>query len=877
MTEDHGDRRQVVLKFGGTSVSSRARWDTIAGIAEERLAEGVQPVIVHSAVAGVSNALIALVDAALAGRHEAGLAEVCDRHLALGAELRLDAQPLLQPWLEDLRQALAGIHLLGEASPRAHARVVAAGELMATTLGAAYLRGRGLDCAWMDVREMLTARTERDRNPRARYLSAACDHDPDAVLAARLAGAGAMVLTQGFIARDARGDTVLLGRGGSDVSASYIAAMIGAERLENWTDVPGMFSADPRRVGGARLLRSLSYAEAQEIATTGSAVLHPRSIPPLRRHGIPLLIRCTPRPELEGTTIRPAPEDATPRLKAISVKRGITLVSMETTGMWQQVGFLARAFGCFSAHGMSVDLVSTSETSVTVSLDAEQSGMDAETLDALVTDLEQLCRVRLIGACAAVSLVGRQIRAILHRLGPALELFEEQRVHLLSQAASDLNLTFVVDEDTADRLVQRLHGLLIRKGARDPVMGPTWEQLFEAPSVPATRAEPWWRRRAAEFEPLVPAGGAAYVYDLETVDEAIASLAALTSVDRVLYAMKANNHPAILQRVHDAGLGFECVSAGELARVFELFPGLDPERVLFTPNFAPRGEYADALERGVRVTVDNLYVLERWPELFAGRELFARLDPGTGRGHHRHVQTAGARSKFGIPLAGVEALARLAEAAGARVTGLHVHAGSGILEPAHWSEMAAVLARVAPLLPEVGVLDVGGGLGVPESVTEPPLDLGTVDATLGAARQALPDKALWLEPGRYLVATAGVLLARVTQTKDKGDVSYVGLSTGMNSLIRPALYGAYHEIVNLSRLEEPATRLTEVVGPICETGDILGTDRLLPPAREGDLVAITNAGAYGRVMSSRYNLREPAPEVVLSTTPVRVGRAVADG
>ena len=127
----------------------------------------------------------------------------------------------------------------------------------------------------------------------------------------------------------------------------------------------------------------------------------------------------------------------------------------------------------------------------------------------------------------------------------------------------------------------------------------------------------------------------------------------------------------------------------------------------------------------------------------------------------------------------------------------------------------------------------------------------------------MPGVALWIEPGRYLVAAAGALIARVTQTKSKDDVRYVGIATGMNSLIRPALYGAWHEIVNLTRLDEPATEIVNVVGPICESADFLGHDRLLPPTREGDVLLIANAGAYGRAMSSHYNLREPAQEFVL--------------
>jgi len=152
---------------------------------------------------------------------------------------------------------------------------------------------------------------------------------------------------------------------------------------------------------------------------------------------------------------------------------------------------------------------------------------------------------------------------------------------------------------------------------------------------------------------------------------------------------------------------------------------------------------------------------------------------------------------------------------------------------------------------------------VPARGDETPLDLGKLGAALAEVKTAYPQYELWAEPGRYLVADAGVLVARCTQLKRKGDVRYVGIDCGMNSLIRPALYEAYHEIVNLSRAGEAATELVQVVGPICESGDVLGSNRRLPPTQEGDVILIAQAGAYGAVMASHYNLREPAAEVVL--------------
>jgi diaminopimelate decarboxylase/aspartate kinase len=297
--------------------------------------------------------------------------------------------------------------------------------------------------------------------------------------------------------------------------------------------------------------------------------------------------------------------------------------------------------------------------------------------------------------------------------------------------------------------------------------------------------------------------------------------------------------------------------------VLEVLPSIDRKRILFTPNFSPRSEYEQALEHGVWVTLDNLFPLKEWTKSFKGKEIFVRIDTGQGRGHHEHVRTAGVHSKFGIPLFEIEELVESAAKAGARIVGLHAHTGSGVLAASAWLETGRQLLKLLEKLPDVRYIDVGGGLGVPEKAGQPPFDLKALDTVLAEIKQGCGGRSLFLEPGRFIVAQAGVIVARVTQTKGKGDVQYVGVGTGMNSLIRPALYGAYHEIVNLTRLGKPATELVTVVGPICETGDRLGSDRLLPAAKENDVLLIANAGAYGYAMSSRYNLREPATEVLI--------------
>ncbi|MDZ7690741.1 MAG: bifunctional aspartate kinase/diaminopimelate decarboxylase [Balneolaceae bacterium] len=605
------------------------------------------------------------------------------------------------------------------------------------------------------------------------------------------------------------------------------------------------------------------YAEAQEIATNGAKVLHPRCIMPARRHNIPIQIKWTQDPEQEGTTISAAVADDEALVKAIAVRNNVILVSMETLGMWQQVGFLADAFEVFKKHGLSIDLVSTSESNVTVSLDPGANTHFNEVRDQLVQDLGSLCRVEIIESTSAVSLLGRHIRTILHQLGSAFEVFQEHEIYLVSQAANDLNFTFVVASEQADRLVQQLHEQVISKSSGQVSFGPTWQQINGGDGEGVQFKDSWWMSKRRQLVELAEQEGALYVYDSDHTRQTVENLKKLKSLDHLFYAVKANANQELLQIFYEQGLGFECVSIGEVRYVLELFPEIDRDRILFTPNFAPRREYEQALEERIHVTLDNIFILQQWPETFEGHEVFLRIDPGHSHGHHKHVRTGGVNSKFGIPLFELDEVKSIVDHNNITVKGMHAHIGSGIKDPESWKRTALILADAAGQFDTVEVLDVGGGLGIRENEMQSVLDLQEVENALSEFRKAFPQYDIWMEPGRYLVATAGVLIARVTQTKGKGKVQYIGIETGMNSFIRPALYGAHHSIVNLSRMDEPARQIANIVGPICESGDKLGIDRLFPESEEGDVILIANTGAYGRVMSSSYNMRPPAREIVI--------------
>ncbi|HEU4773076.1 MAG TPA: bifunctional aspartate kinase/diaminopimelate decarboxylase [Lysobacter sp.] len=855
-------QRWVVLKFGGTSVSRRNRWDTIGRLALKRMAEeDARVLVVVSAMSGVTNELQAICDGNdIDGR----VAALVERHRAFCAELELDPDTVLGERLAAL-QELARESRSRERPLSWQAEMLAQGELLSSTLGAAYLCSQGLDFGWCDARQWLEAVELPNQSAWAGRLSVNCKREIDPDFAAAFAVQPApMLLSQGFIARHADGGTAVFGRGGSDTSAACFGALLGAQRVEIWTDVPGMFSANPREVPDARLLARLDYAEAQEIATTGAKVLHPRSIGPCRRAGVPMTILDTGRPDLPGTRID-ATVAAVPGVKAISRRNGVVLVSMESIGMWQQVGFLADIFALFKRHGLSVDLIGSSETNVTISLDPSENLVTSNVLEALATDLAEVCRVKVIAPCAAITLVGRGMRSLLHRLSDVWATFGRERVHLISQSSNDLNLTFVIDEVDADGLLPLLHAELIRSGAMPvldtAVFGPSWREIEHG--KPQRRA-PWWSAARPALLERARAGTPRYVYDLDTVRDRARALAETAAVDRCFYAIKANPHPAILRTLTVEGFGLECVSLGELEHVFATLPELSPQRVLFTPSFAPRREYEAAFARGVTVTLDNVEALHRWPDLFRGRTIWLRLDLGRGDGHHEKVRTGGIAAKFGLPLAKFDEFLDRAHQLDIRISGLHAHLGSGIEDPRHWREVYANLAGLADEAGNVESIDIGGGLPVPYTPDAQDFDLAAWRDGLDEIKAAYPRYALVIEPGRYLVAEAGVLLLSVTQVVEKDGVHRVGCDAGMNALLRPAMYDAWHGIHNLSRWNDTDARAFEVVGPVCETGDVLGHSRLLPSATaEDDVMLVADTGAYGMTMANTYNLRAlPAEDII---------------
>jgi diaminopimelate decarboxylase len=399
--------------------------------------------------------------------------------------------------------------------------------------------------------------------------------------------------------------------------------------------------------------------------------------------------------------------------------------------------------------------------------------------------------------------------------------------------------------------------------------GPLPADVFGAPSGETHEGAP--HRPPAPAETLLALaerhGTPLYVYDLATIDARIATLRRHLPLHpgRLLFACKANAHREILSHLAKAGVGVEAASPGEALRALEC--GHAPDQVVVSATNARASDLAELATRGCTLALGSLSDVRRVGPLAPRTRVLLRINPGVGEGHHRHVVTGGAQSKFGIPLEQLEAA--LAACSGSRleVVGLHAHMGSGILEPEPLLASARALLAAARRLPRAHVVDFGGGFGIPYRDGEAELDLaaygqamtrelGEFAADTGANPEA------WFEPGRFVTGPAGVLLARVMCRKESGGHVFVGLDTGMNHFVRPALYGAYHRILNLSA-PDAATEWVEIVGNVCESTDVFASARALPRAEEGHVLAILDAGAYGFTMASAYNLWPLPSEVVI--------------
>jgi diaminopimelate decarboxylase/aspartate kinase len=462
----------LVLKFGGTSVAGRPQWETIASIVESRRSLGYRVLLVCSALSGVTNLL-----SDLAGRpdSESSLAEILDIHLLLAEQLEINIDRWLSEAEQHMRQCLKNI--VRSSGPEWVAALLSTGEWLSTHIGTQFLQ-RGMDVDWVDARDALEVVHEPDLSPARRWLSATCEPGRDNSLAERWIKLSPVLVTQGYVGRTRRGKTILLGRGGSDTSAALLAGRLGAEKLEIWTDVPGLFSADPRLIPQARLIREVDYAEALEMAASGARVVQSRCIRAASATDTVVEIRDLNRRQAEGTRIS-SKESAIKGVKAISCQHNMAVILLQNLDVRHEVGFLAQVFEIFRQRGISVDLVATSETTTTVAVNREANHLGQDELNGLVNDLKERCAVRLYDDCVCVNLVGHGARTSLSRLHSTLAHFEQQPLLMLSQSANDLCLSILVNAGDQNPLLRSAHDALIPVGntGAGNLFGDSWQKI----------------------------------------------------------------------------------------------------------------------------------------------------------------------------------------------------------------------------------------------------------------------------------------------------------------------------------------------------------------------------------------------------------------
>lgn len=333
-----------------------------------------------------------------------------------------------------------------------------------------------------------------------------------------------------------------------------------------------------------------------------------------------------------------------------------------------------------------------------------------------------------------------------------------------------------------------------------------------------------------------------------------------------LYAVKANDNPHILKIILNEGFGFDTVSFEEALLALKV--GQKPENIFYTENNMTDDEMKAAVKQKVVLNIGSFSRLEQLVKLDGVETCSIRVNPQIGDGHHAKVDTGNRDSKFGIRLDLIPRAVELAGENNVKITGLHIHIGSGIQKPENLTNAMKVLLDIGKALPDLRVINFGGGFPVPYYENAAPFSIQTfVEMATPILKKEFDRRngqiRFVFEPGRWVVAPAGVLLTRVNTVKDQGRITFLGTDTGFNHLLRPALYEAYHAVVNITKSDLESDKIYTVAGNICETGDILAEDRKLPPTSEGDLLSICDAGAYGMTMASNYNRRSLPSEILI--------------
>ncbi len=445
------------MKFGGTSVEDAAAIRRTAGIVAGRARKGLQPVVVVSAMAKVTDQLLAAAAAAFAGRGDRDAAleissRLRTRHLDTAAELCTPndlrvVQATVESHFDSLDELLRGIAAVGELTARTSDLVVSFGERLSSVMVAAAFAGEGLQSTHIDARDVI--RTDGTHGKAAPEEAAIESLLAEKVLP--LLDEGRVPVMGGFIGSTAEGATTTLGRGGSDYTAALVGGGLHAGAIEIWTDVNGIMTTDPRICPDALRVKTISFEEAAELAYFGAKVLHPATILPAVQKNIPVWVLNSRNPENEGTVITATPPPCASPFKSIAAKKRLTIIDIVASRMLLAHGFLKMVFDVFDKHKCAIDMVSTSEVSISVTVDSN------EALPAICEELGRIADVRYEGGKALICLVGEDIRGQSGIAGKVFGAISHVNIRMISQGASEINMSFMINEEDVEEAVRSLH------------------------------------------------------------------------------------------------------------------------------------------------------------------------------------------------------------------------------------------------------------------------------------------------------------------------------------------------------------------------------------------------------------------------------------
>lgn len=682
--------------------------------------------------------------------------------------------------------------------------LIASGEFLSTMILNQYLNELGADNILIDARKVINS--SNNSNHIGELTTNYSNFE-------KLSQNHQIVIMQGFIAGTSDNTTHLLTRGGSDTTATLVANMLSCESVFIYTDVNGIYTTDPNRIKDAQIIKNINYEMSQELSAMGAQVLHPYSIKPAQEKNIEIVIKNTFDPFAIGTKINNNINNQI----AITNLSSVTLFHITSLNMWNNYGFVYDIFKDFSENNIDINIITTSQ--FTISCTTEEN--DQKKIGKVYDQLSERYQVKIVSKCNMISVVGNYLESISNKIFDITKQYDILMTHVSS---NKLSISFIVENNYQENLHYDLHQLIV----------PNYNH--------------WWKTKSEYLQVYMKTNNlfSAYFYSLKNIEFKCYQLKKhLTKIDNLYYAMKANFNDKILETITNNGFGLECVSINEIKLALNY-----TKDIIFTPNFCKLEEYKYAFDNNCKVIVDNLGILNN--PIFINKKIGIRIDPIYGDGHHQKVITAGSNCKFGIDVEDLDDVVDICDQNNITIIGLHCHKGSGINNTSLWNKNIEFLTSYLNRFPDIEWFDLGGGLDIN-------IDLAKINEEIVKPKNIK----LILEPGRYLVATSGVLVSQVTQCKIKQYTNYIGIDTGMNSLIRPTLYDAYHPIHNISACNKDKKYTYTVVGPICESGDILGENFVLPETFMKDYLLIEECGAYGFSMSSKYNLRDPAIEVIL--------------